>query len=98
MVVVFFVESAVALAAILTFIVLYAARTPGWWRTPEGRHMMGLSAMLGVLFTLVFVGRVMGRGAGLTAWTLAMAGLDFILVAQVFLLLRLQRKDKDRVD
>ncbi len=83
------VESAVALLATLAFVVGYA-RVPGWWRTGAGRHMMSLTGILAVLFGMLLAGRIVG-GLPMVAWVVAVAVLDGLLIAQVWLLHRAQR-------
>jgi hypothetical protein len=83
------VEAGAGLLAALSFVVLYA-RVPGWWRTSAGRHLMAMTAIIGTLFGLLLVGRIVG-GLPMVVWVVAVAVLDGLLVHRVWLLVRAQR-------
>lgn len=68
-------------AACWYFAIAYWAFTRGGWRhTPAGRHVMGLSAALGALLTLIAVARLWPDFPG-RAWVTL--GLFAVLVAQL---------------
>lgn len=83
------VEAAVGLVLAAAFVVGYA-RVPGWWRTQAGRHVMTLTALLGLLLGLLLLGRIVG-GLPPVVWVLGVGGLDVLLAGRLWLLIRVQR-------
>lgn len=77
----------------LTFVVLYATGSPGWWRTPTGRNLMLVMAILLVLLGLVVAGRWFGP---LPRWVWV-GGLGTLDVAIWWLVIILWRKQRERI-
>lgn len=79
---------AVGFASMLSFVFLYA-RAP-WWRSPVGRNLMALPAVLGGLLGLWLLGRLVHLPAWL--WAAGLASLDVVMWWRVAILYRLQRR------
>ena len=71
------------------FVVLYARRSP-WRSTPMGRHLMTLIAVLGTIFGLFLLSRLVGPLPG-GVWVAALTALALALGRRIHLLLRAQR-------
>lgn len=82
----------IALAALLTFIVIYSRRR--WWRSRVGRHIMAMNMVLAIMFTLALVGGWSGPVAG-AVWMSVLIGLDLVLWGQVVLVLRAGRPERE---
>lgn len=80
---------AVGFVAMLAFIGLYF-RSP-WWRTPVGRNLMALPAVLGGLLGLWLLGRLVHLPTWL--WAGGIAALDAVMWWRVVILWRLQHKE-----
>jgi peptidoglycan biosynthesis protein MviN/MurJ (putative lipid II flippase) len=83
----------VALSGALTFIVLYAIRTPKWWRTPTGRWLMAVPGMLVMLIASALLARVLHLPP--VVWMVTLAGFDFVTWWGVALLIGAQRKGEN---
>lgn len=83
------VEFGVGLLATAVFVAGYL-RVRGWWGSPEGRHMMAFTAVLGVMFGLLLLGRIVG-GLPPLVWVVVGAVLDALLIHRVWLLIRAKR-------
>ena len=81
---------AIGLAGALTFAVVYAVGTRSWHRTAVGRNLMAEALVLAGLFGLTLTSLVFRFPAWV--WLSGMASLDVVLWAQVWLLVRAQRK------
>jgi hypothetical protein len=84
------IEAGIGLLAAAVFVVGYM-RVRGWWGSPEGRHLMAMTAIIGTLFALLLVGRIVG-GLPPIVWVIAVGALDGLLVHRVWLLIRAQRR------
>lgn len=78
------------LAEMLAFMGLYAGRS-AWRSQPEGVALMGLFGILGSIFAMFLVGRIVG-GLGLPTWCAAFAVFAVVLAVWLVLLVRAQRK------
>lgn len=79
-------------AGSLAFVVLYL-RTRGWYRSPIGRNLMAMAAVLTALLLLVFVVRfIPSLDVRRWLWFGGLCALDAVLWWRVGLLLRLQRR------
>lgn len=75
----------------LAFVVLFASRSPGWWRTGTGRIIMAIVAILLCLLSLVVLGRWIGPLPRLL-WAGGMITLDGAIWSLVIILWRRQRE------
>lgn len=82
-------ELAVAAAGYLTFVVSYLR--VNWRRTREGRHVMFTTAVLAILITMWFVGRLTG-GLPQIMWAIALGGLAVAAWWRVVLFYRRQHE------
>lgn len=87
-------ELALALAAGLAFVVLYALRSP--WRTSEmGRHLMAF-----MVVTAVELGSLLALGLGwrvpLWLFALGFGALDVVVVQRLWLLVKAQQEGSER--
>lgn len=77
--------SAIGATGALTFVVLYAWRSVGWWRSPAGRNIMATSAVLLILLALVVAARAWGPLPG-WIWAIGMITLDTVIWQRVVVL------------
>jgi hypothetical protein len=77
----------------LTFFVLYAFGSRGWWRTATGRNFAAMFATLAILLVLVVAARWFGPLPG-WVWTGGMATLGITIWWCVGILLRKQHEDR----
>lgn len=77
----------------VAFVALYALRSPGWWRSPTGAIVMGLTGALAGLLVLVVATRYVGSPP-IWVWTGGMATLDLAIWALVIVLWRKQRDQR----
>jgi hypothetical protein len=76
------------------FPVLYAAWAP-WWRSPEGRHLMGFTVTVAAFLDLILAVRWLGPFPGLPAVLVVLyAAVALLLWRRLFLLIRAQRKPR----
>lgn len=75
--------------AALLFALRYAAVEP-WWSSALGRISMGTAVGVGLLMVLLFLLGV-GFVAPLWTWAVVLGFLDVVVVAQTYMLFRLQR-------
>lgn len=79
----------VGLVGALTFIVLYAVGSRGWWhRTALGRNLMAMPAVLAGLFALTLGSLLLPVPAAV--WICGLAALDAVLWWRVVLLWKAQ--------
>lgn len=79
---------ALGFVAMVTFVGLYL-RSP-WWRSPVGRNLMALPAVLGGLLGLWLLARLVHLPMWL--WAGGIAALDGVMWWRVWILWRLQRR------
>lgn len=72
------------------FVLLYAAGSRGWYRTPAGRSLVAWAGVLFALLALWLAGHVFGP-LPLVVWVIGIAALDVAIWSRVALLWRLQR-------
>lgn len=85
-------EFAAGAVITLTFVVLYAARSP-WRSTAVGRNVMAVMLVLATFFVLLVVHRAVAP-LPIWVWVAAMAVLDAVLLWRLLLLWQAQH---DRV-
>jgi uncharacterized membrane protein len=81
----------VGFLAMVAFVALYAVGSPDWRRSPMGRNLMALPAVLGSLLGLWLLARVLGP-LPLWLWASGIAALDAVMWWRVVILWRIQRK------
>lgn len=86
------VLDAVGAAGAVTFIVMYAARSRGWHRSPIGRNMMAMAVCLAALLSMVLV-QLAVRPPQVT-WLILLGALDLVMWWRVVLLWRAQHLDR----
>lgn len=75
----------------LAFVVLYAWRSIGWWRSDAGRNLMVVMAVLLALFGLVVAGRWLGPLPH-WLWSVGLVSLDIAIWWRVIILWRKQHE------
>lgn len=85
---------AVGFAAMVAFVALYATGSRGWYRTPVGRNLMALPAVLLGLLGLWLLSRAFGP-LPLWMWVGGLGSLDAVMVWRVAILWRLQHRRRD---
>lgn len=84
---------AVAFGGALTFIILYAARSPRWYRSSTGRWLMANKGMLAALLALALLARMLHFPP--PVWMISLGGFDLVVWWGVVVLIAAQRKEKD---
>lgn len=82
---------AVGLIAMVVFVALYAAGSPDWRKSPMGRNLMALPAVLGSLLALWLSARFFGP-LPLGVWVAGIAALDAVMWWRVAILWQVQRR------
>jgi DNA-binding transcriptional LysR family regulator len=75
----------------LTFVVLYAWRSRGWWRSDAGRNLMAVMTILLTLLGLVVAGRWFGP-LPRWLWSIGLVTLDIAIWWRVIILWRKQHE------
>lgn len=89
MIAVIVVELAIAILVGLTFVVLYAIRSP-WTKTTMGRHAMAL-AIVGAGEAASLFALALGVDVPLWVFAVGFAALDAVLVQRLWIFFRAQK-------
>lgn len=89
------IESALGAVLCGVFVGRYLA-VRGWWRSQAGRHIMTMTALLGVMLCTFAAGRLVG-GLPSWVWVLELAALDVVLLGRLYLFHIAMREEDEMV-